>query len=1092
MEQLRDKLLDITECRIEASIKKIAELCLCDVPTESEQWSLDTFLDKSEKRCIAVTTLINTRSDLIESASRDIIAELSKGLPPVLSQELKVAHESVYFYFNSLNIEALVQCTKGSLDLLRFRLGTYTSTQYNKNFSQKPFFKTELMLNIPNVVIQPRVEDIQSNLNKVASMIVDVSKKLTLSWKVYLNPTEDQPSPRSPDDTSQIANNKDVLKVLLTLSSAVNIMKKDAEYHREGFVKYDFLWKEDKVETIEKFLKECPSIADFELEINKYEMIEREIGEIPASTQLGLLLISSEPLKLALLSETKDWKQQYGLYLNKKVKADMEGLIEYMDTKTIKLSRKIADIDDLRIGVQTLSEIREAEVDIDMKVAPIEEAYLLLAKHNVSVTKEETEMVDSLRYSWKKLKQLVLDVQAHLGVIQPVFKSQLITSVEKFGQDVEEFVKDYNTNGPMVPNIPPKTASERLNVFQRSFDELNRKWETYSGGEELFSLPITPFESLIKIKKELKLLQNLYGLYNDVLEKRNQYNETLWSDIDPEAMNVDMSDFQAKIKRLPKALRDWEAYLELSSALDTLTDTVPLLEMMRNKAMLQRHWDSIQIITKTTLNLDPEFFTLKNLLDAPLTQNREEIEDICTSAVKELEIEFKLKQVVTEWEEKVFVLGAFKTRGNLVLKPAVTSEIISQMEDSLMTLSSLMSNRFNTPFKSEIQTWVHNLSTAAEVIENWLAVQNLWIYLEAVFVGGDIAKQMPKEAKRFSNIDKSWCKIMGLANDNANVIACCVLDETIAGLLPHLTEQLELCQKSLSGYLESKRAIFPRFFFVSDPALLEILGQASDSHTIQAHLRSVFDNVNAVQFHDKDYDKIMALESAEGERVSLSRPMLASGNVEIWLGTLLKCMQSSLNDIIREAASRMNDMPIQKFMEEYPAQIGLLCLQIQWTMMSEESLNASKSDKKSMAVTNQKIADVLNLLIEQTTKDLSKMDRVKYETLITIQVHHRDVFEKLFKSHVKSAEDFEWLKQARFYWNDTKDCCTVSITNFEFKYQCEYLGCTDRLVITPLTDRCYITLAQAIGMSLGGSPAGPGIFWRSLFPNLIFFYSWNW
>jgi len=727
-----------------------------------------------------------------------------------------------------------------------------------------------------------------------------------------------------------------------------------------------------------------------------------------------------------------------------------------------------------------LKSIREREAEIDTMIVPIQNKYTMLQRYGVLVEKHELDTLNDLRNSWKKVRSAAMDATDKLSQLQGGFKKDLMEDVKSFLGDVQEFRKDLMENGPMVAGLPPMDAAERLNKYKRLFSERQRKWESYVEGESLFGLPVTTYPELEESQKELELLDKLYGLYVQVVQTIKGYGNLMWQDVvaNIDSMSETAGQFQAQCKRMPKQLRDWDAYHELRSTIDEFFEVLPLLQQLSQSSMRPRHWETIQKVCEKELPMDElgpsaDNCKLQHILDLGMLKNQEEIEDITGGSSKELQIEAKLATIEEIWVSMTFQFQNFKNRGPIILKPKELSEIMEALEDSQMQLGSMASNRYSAPFREKLQGWIVSLSTVYDIVEQWIAVQNLWIYMEAVFSSGDIAKQLPQEAKRFSGIDKNFMKITQKALETPSCVDCCCGGDLMKTLLPHLMEQLELCQKSLTGYLETKRAQFPRFYFVSDGVLLEILSQGSDPHAIVQHLQNVFDSLAAVTFEKQKKNNAVSMVANDSEDVPFSVAIELKGNVEDYLADVVKMMQETLQDVCRDCASECEGLTSKEIVERFPAQVCILAIQFAWTIDNEEALLKTRSDKTAMVACNKKALSVLNDLIGMTVTDLSKLDRTNVETLITIQVHQKDICDDLVKKKIKDPGDFEWQKQARFYWRYEKDTTVISICDVDFDYCYEYLGCKERLVITPLTDRCYITLSQAIGMFLGGAPAGP-------------------
>ncbi len=244
--------------------------------------------------------------------------------------------------------------------------------------------------------------------------------------------------------------------------------------------------------------------------------------------------------------------------------------------------------------------------------------------------------------------------------------------------------------------------------------------------------------------------------------------------------------------------------------------------------------------------------------------------------------------------------------------------------------------------------------------------------------------------------------------------------------------------------------------------------------------------------------EIVAMISAEPETqpefVQFSASVFSEGNVEDWLTRIQNMMVNTLYDITKKSYYSYPVNPLERggdvksdiakisecWLFSYPAQPVLTVDQIRWTEGCTKALvDISDGKKTAMIEYNEFNRELINRMVALVRVNLSILQRTLMGALIVIDVHARDVVTQMVNASVSSINDFEWSKQLRYYWDkDITDGpkvedCVVRQTNTRFIYGYEYLGNGPRLVITPLTDKCYMTLTGAKHLNYGGAPAGP-------------------
>ncbi|XP_055022499.1 LOW QUALITY PROTEIN: dynein axonemal heavy chain 6-like [Boleophthalmus pectinirostris] len=958
----------------------------------------------------------------------------------------------------------------------------------------QPIFITELKLSEDMLHYAPSEEKFQRAIEELTEQF----KETVLSVHAlmsdqdldeFINLTEENKDEKGqPCLEALLYSDSHLQQAMSEIKTAIHFAFDTASVYAHTFEHFRTFYKENKNLDVQALQQKEHGFLFFEKALALYHNQHNEALTIPQKRSLGLLLVEQTELKQKLVQSPLNCLEVINGLLTRLAKHKVDAVLKETNDAEINLRVSPSTTAELANYLIFLEQIQERIHRLTEEEEAISQLFNLIGNYSVPTPPEDASLFASLKPAISLLEVNILDASLAVKDITKKFNSSLKKDMNDLKQKIMEL--DHKSQDKQILDINADPAKVRLLLgeIQISVDELCAQAATYMSYQKRFNVEVK-FESLKMLTTKVQLKQLLWDSLEEWDTLQEKWRKSLLSKLDLEMLAAQVTKYSKYANQMEKGLPCNNLVPSFKKKVELMKCRLPVITDLRNPCIKPEHWETLGYMVGQ--NLEVEKLTIAELEELDLFSYGPEIQEISGQASGEASVETLIKKVEDIWKTTEFtVLSHGDSKEVFIL--GGTDEIQMALDDSIINVGTVASSRYVTRIKSRVDELLRQLHLFNQTLDEWLTCQRNWLYLESIFFDPDIKRQLPAESKMFLKVDKSWKMIMSRVKNMRNALR--------AATQPHLLETfksnnalLDEIHKCLEAYLDSKRVIFPRFYFLSNDELLKILAQTRNPQAVQPHLRKCFDSITRLEFallpeksrdategdvdpqQDTIYSKdILKMVSPEGEKVSLTKGLKAQGNVEDWLCKVEEAMFVSLQHLSKAAIADYQVKSREEWVVAgHPSQVVLTISQMMWCRDMDACLEGDHDHCVALQQFEQTNVNRLNSLAALVRGQLPPLHRNIITALITIDVHARDIVTDLVRQKVDSRSNFEWQRQLRYYWDMDLDNCVATMALSTYIYGYEYLGACPRLVITPLTDRCYLCLMGALQLDLGGAPAGP-------------------
>eukprot|EP01012_Entosiphon_sulcatum_P048729 TRINITY_DN67253_c0_g1_i1.p1 TRINITY_DN67253_c0_g1~~TRINITY_DN67253_c0_g1_i1.p1 ORF type:complete len:4768 (-),score=648.87 TRINITY_DN67253_c0_g1_i1:2-12742(-) len=638
-----------------------------------------------------------------------------------------------------------------------------------------------------------------------------------------------------------------------------------------------------------------------------------------------------------------------------------------------------------------------------------------------------------------------------------------------------------------------KDIVDRVKAYRARAKDISDEWATVARAKATLDLGLSDTSRASALSEQLAVMQAAWEKVAHVNDELFALCKIPFQTVVAQKVAVDLDEMLEKLRDAP-SIQNAAPVINATETITKYQAAIRLVGELRSETMKDRHWKIL--FQQLKLNWNLAAMTLGDILRYDLASTEQVFKEVIKQATGEFALDSFLQGTKKYWTEYQLELVDYQQRCKLIRK---TDDLQTKVQEHLSSFSAMKMSPYYTEFEEEAKKWEEIMNKIAMNFDIWAEVQRRYVYLDAIFSSsGDIAIQLPAESQRYMTTASEFNLLMRKVA-NRPVLVDVLQIPQLHQTLDRLHDSFHSIQKSLGEYLEKQRAAFPRFYFVGDEDLLEMIGHSKDLHAISKHLKKMFHGLSAwTVVGDSPAQSVTEMHSPEGEVVEFSTVIegarhpaiheLLSCVEEEMRRTLNKLMGTCLAALVAllpgESAVELDANRYLQWLDSFPDQIIQLATQVEGTQRIEALLTTHRNHPTDTSTALSQYLDhvqgLLSELASMVLRDVPPTQRKKLEHMIILLVYERDKLRRLISESVCGPHDFSWLYCMRFYWQDMPSSkqaphtdLMIRIANAEFAFGWEYLGVADRLVQTPLTDRAYLVLTQALHSHLGGSPFGP-------------------